>query len=249
MVVSEETKAKPRIRFGLRAIKNVGENIAKVIIHERKTNGPYKNLEDFLLRVQDKDLNKKSLESLIKSGTLDSFGQREDFLENLDKLLKFGKKTNDHNQQNLFAGSATPTVPKLTLNPAEPISKQQKLSWEKQLLGVYLSEHPLKEVEKFLPPNLSSCRQLGQLPKDRPVRVAGIITKIQKVITRKGDPMLFVTIEDNTGNVEVLVFSNVLEKSRDLWQEDKIVVLSGKISDKDGVPKIICDKVSAVKTT
>ncbi|MBU1131409.1 DNA polymerase III subunit alpha [Patescibacteria group bacterium] len=247
MVISEETKAKPRIRFGLRAIKNVGEHIAKVIIHEKKTNGPYKSLEDFLLRVQDKDLNKKSLESLIKAGCLDKFGQREEMLENIDRLLKFGKKSNQDSQQDLFSGTAT-AAPQLILEPTEPISKQQKLSWEKQLLGVYLSEHPLKEVEKILPPNLTPLRKLGTLAGNSLVKVAGIITKIQKVITRKGEPMLFVTIEDSSGNVEVLVFANVLEASRDLWQEDKIVIIAGKISDKDGVPKIICDKAKEVKT-
>jgi len=247
VVVSQETVKKPRIRFGLKAIKNVGEHIAKVIIHERKTDGPYKNLEDFLLRVRDKDLNKKSLESLIKSGSLDRFGKREDLLENIDRLLKFGKKTNPTNQQGLFGNGTASLTPSLTLEPAEPIAQQQKLIWEKQLLGVYLSAHPMKDVQSLLPKDLTPLRELNRLPRNGQVRVAGIITKIQKVITRKGDPMLFVTIEDGTGNVEVLVFANILELSRADWQEDKIVAIAGKISDKDGVPKIICDKVKRIE--
>lgn len=247
MVVNENAKDQPIIRFGLRAIKNVGEHIAKVIIHERKSNGPYNNLEDFLLRVQDKDLNKKSLESLIKAGALDRFGKREDLLENIDKLLKFGKNSNN-NQPNLFSLSAAIGTPKLNIETAAPVSKLTKLGWEKQLLGVYLSEHPLKDVEQYLPSFITPINRLGQSPKSQPVKVAGIITKIQKIITRKGDPMIFATIEDTTGSVEILVFTKTLEQTRELWQEEKIIMIAGKITDKDGVPKIICDKAKILAT-
>jgi len=247
MVISDETKEKPRIRFGLRAIKNVGEHIAMVIIHERKANGPFANLENFLLRVQDKDLNKKSLESLIKSGTLDKFGQREDMLENIDKLLKFGRKNDNVNQQDLFASSQINSTPTLNLEPAPSISKTQKLAWEKQLLGVYLSEHPIEEVKHLLPKGIIPINELSSV-RNKQVRVAGIITKIKKVITRKGDPMLFVTLEDDTGGVEILVFSNILETNGKVWAEDQIIAVAGKMSDKDGVPKIICDKVKSIQT-
>ena len=245
MVVSEETKDKPRIRFGLGAIKNVGAHITKIIIHERKENGPFKDLTDFLTRVQDKDLNKKSLESLIKSGSLDEFGERNELLLNSDKLLKFSKRQDTSNgQSDLFSSSGIDTNFTLKLDSVEEATKQQRLTWEKELLGIYLSEHPLDEVKHLLPQDITFISKLNELSNNFEVKVAGVIQKIKKVITRKGDPMMFVTLEDATGTVEVLIFPKILEKTRNLWQEDKLVMLTGKISEKDSEPKILCDSVS-----
>jgi len=244
MVVSDETKDSPRIRFGLQAIKNVGKNITKVIIHERKENGPYKNLEDFLLRIQDKDLNKKSLESLIKSGSLDKFGSRNQMLHNIDKLLKFSKKENGNkNQPNLFDASGIKTKPTLKLDEINEDEKQDRLAWEKKLLGVYISAHPMKEISNFLPTDVTKIAKLDNIPNGKRIKIAGVINNIHKVITRNGKPMMFVTLEDETGNVETLVFPNILEQTRDLWEEDKIIIVEGKMSDKDGTPKVICDIV------
>jgi len=244
MVVTEETRNKPRIRFGLGAIKNVGEHLTKVIIHERKTNGHFKDLSDFLLRIQDKNLNKKSLESLIKSGALDKFGERGQSLYNIERLLKFAKKQNENvDQPDLFQQAGLRSQPTLVLEPTEPASKQQYLAWEKELLGLYLSEHPLDEVRHLLPPDITPCRQVSNLPTNQTVKVAGIINKIQRVITRNGQPMLFVTLEDTSGTLEILVFPKTLEETRNLWQEEKIVIIQGKVSEKDSVPKLLCDQV------
>ncbi|MCX6785336.1 MAG: DNA polymerase III subunit alpha [Candidatus Komeilibacteria bacterium] len=244
MVVSEETKKEPRIRFGLRAIKNVGEHLTKAIIHERKQNGPFKTLEDFLLRIQDKDLNKKSLESLIKAGALDKLGDRAAMLFNIEKLLKFGKKTNiEGNQSDLFAGSAINNVPVLKLEAAPPISKQVRLAWERELLGIYLSEHPLADFRHLLPADRHLTSQLGTMGSGSCVKLAGIIQKLQRVITRTGKPMVFATLTDETGSVEVLVFPTVLEKNQNQWAEDQIILINGKLTDKDGSPKVICDNM------
>ena len=248
MVVSEETKDRPRIRFGLQAIKNVGEHIAKVIIHERKENGPYQNLEDFLLRIQDKDLNKKSLESLIKCGALDKFGSRNQMLENMDKLLRFSKKENgSKNQPNLFGASGIQTKQTLQLDEAEADNKQNNLAWEKELLGAYISEHPLKEIAHLLPPDITQIVKLNEIPNGRRIKIAGVIQSLHRVITRNGQPMMFVTLEDETGSVETLVFPNSLEQTREKWQEGKIVIVEGKASDKDGSPKVICDIVTRLE--
>ena len=245
MVVSEETQKTPRIRFGLQAIKNVGEHVTKVIIHERKNRGHFKNLEDFLTRVQDKDLNKKSLESLIRCGALDKFGDRFQMLDNLDKLLKFNKKNSpDENQPDLFAASGVAAKATLTLEPVQPQDNNLKLAWEKELLGIYVSEHPLKEVAHLLPPDITPLKNLSLKGQGETVKAAGVINKIKRVITKKGQPMIFVTLEDEAGSTEVLVFPNTLEKTKDIWLEDKIVMIEGKITDKDGVAKIIADKVS-----
>ncbi|MCD4760972.1 DNA polymerase III subunit alpha, partial [bacterium] len=135
-----------KIRFGLKAIKNVGYNIAKVIIRERKENGPYKSLEDFLSRIKDKDLNKKSLESLIKAGALDSMISRGQALGNLNTILDFNKKLqNEHKsgQNNLFADlPLSAPVFSLKLDDYDDASPENKLSWEKELMGLYISDHP-----------------------------------------------------------------------------------------------------------
>ncbi len=252
VVKTEETISQPRIRFGLLAIKNLGENVVREIIKERKTNGPYKNLEDLLNRVKSKDLNKKSLESLIKSGALDRFGERNEMFLNIGRLLDYLKNVNrdtENGQVSLFgglsngdSGGAFPlNLEKVTLAP-----KRQRLAWEKEFLGLYVSEHPLSEFNERLKGKVVSCADLGNLDDSQIyshglVRIAGVITKIQRVITKSGEVMFFVKMEDDTDGIEVLVFPKVLETSRDVWQEDKVIVVRGRLSDKDGTSKILCE--------
>jgi DNA polymerase-3 subunit alpha len=223
-----------KIRFGLAAIKNVGTNVAKVIIHERKKNGPYKNLEDFLGRVQTKDLNKKSLESLIKAGALDMLGERHELLQNIEPLLNFAKsaeKATLNGQTNLFGVFPTQHAPALRLKPIEAATKNQKLSWEKELLGLYISEHPLQEYSQHLKNLSTPISELNQFVNAaREIKVSGIITQIQKVITRNNQPMLFVKMEDMSGRLEILVFPTVLTARPAIWQEGKIILAKGKVS-------------------
>jgi len=152
-VVAESLKeSKPRIRFGLSAIKNVGLNLTKAIIHERKENGPFQSLVEFLSRINDKDLNKKSLESLIKSGALDGLGERAQLLFNLSKILDYSKaihKAISSGQADLFGLNENVSC-KLKLDKVNPASKKEKLSWEKELLGLYITEHPVQEYKDYL---------------------------------------------------------------------------------------------------
>ena len=242
-----------KIRFGLAAIKNVGSNVAKVIIHERKKNGPYKNLEDFLRRVQTKDLNKKSLESLIKAGTLDMFGERQEFLQNIEPLLNFAKSAEKaalNGQTNLFGVFPTQHAPALRLKPVAAATKNQKLSWEKELLGLYISEHPLQEYSQHLKNLSTPISELNQFVNAaREIKVSGIITQIQKVITRNNQPMLFVKMEDMSGRLEILVFPTVLTAQPAIWQEGKIILAKGKVSDKDGVIKLLCNEAKEIDPT
>lgn len=233
-----------KIRFGLNAIKNVGENIAKVIIKERKANGPYKSLEDFLIRIKDKDLNKKSLESLIKCGALDSMVSRGQALGNLDKLLDFHKKIQtDHKngQHNLFADLPL-YAPLLSLKLDEfpDISADKRLSWEKELLGLYLSNHPFTETCALLKNIVTPLKDLRNLAEQN-VQVAGIITVVQKIITHKGQAMLFVTIEDSLSSCELLVFPKTLGKTYGLWNDEQQILVEGRVSDKDGQAKILVE--------
>ncbi len=243
---SQTKQPEHKIRFGLLAIKNVGTNIVRTIIRERKENGLYKNLEDFLMRVQTKDLNKKSLESLVKSGALDNFGERNQLLQNMESLLLFAKtaeKESQNGQTNLFGVLPTQHMPKLRLAEAEAASKQKKLTWEKELLGLYISDHPLSEYKDYLGKIATPITDLDHSKKQYDIVIGGIITHVQKVITRNNQPMVFVKIEDVTGHIEVIVFPTILQSNVTIWQEEKIVLLKGKLSDKDGVIKFLCNEV------
>ncbi len=236
----------PRIRFGLLAIKNVGSNVVQTIIDERKTAGPYKNLEDFLSRVKTKDLNKKSLESLIKCGALDKFGERGQMLSNLEKLLLFVKERNQESlngQSNLFGlAPALDVSPKLNLEPTEPAEEKQKLGWEKELLGLYVTEHPFRYFQEYLNDIITPFSYLNEKLANQYINAAGIISNIKRIITKKGESMYFVRLEDTQGSTEVLVFPRTLQETAHIWQEDKMVITNGRVSDKDGEIKIIAGK-------
>lgn len=234
------------IRFGLLAIKNIGANIVHKIIKERKKNGIYKSIEDFLSRVNSKDLNKKTLESLIKCGAMDMFGERNQLLYNLELLLEFArslKRQEETKQSSLFGNLDDPSVhQRLRLKSVSVASKEQKLSWEKELLGLYVSEHPLQEFAKVLYKHVSPLNRIELLPTSSEVLVAGVITSVKQIITRTNEVMCFVMLEDTFGSLELLVFPSVLSENREIWQVDRIVVCNGRISDKDGEKKIIVNR-------
>ncbi len=237
-----------KIRFGLLAIKNVGSEITKSIIEERIRSGPFASFEEFLMRVQHKDLNKKSLESLAKGGALDSLGvERNQALQNIDDIVKFAASARKFNASvssthSLFGANA-PKV-SLRLKPASPATDEQKLSWEKELLGFYLSRHPLDAYEAKFKEIKPTPIDKVRLVKDEAAiqRTAGLISKIQKIVTKKGDPMIFARIEDfSMQSLEVLVFNSVLLKTAEIWQENNAVLVAGRMSWRDGEPKLICD--------
>ncbi|MCB9802816.1 DNA polymerase III subunit alpha [Candidatus Nomurabacteria bacterium] len=236
-----------KITFGLNAIKNVGHHISEIIVEERKANGEFKSLEDFLNRIKDKDLNRKSLESLIKCGAFDKFLSRGQALGNLEKMLEFNKKIQNEaksGQSNLFADlPLASTVFSLKLDHYPEISSKQTLSWEKELLGLYLSDHPFKEYLYLLKNSITKLKDIKR-HAEQTVKVSGIITNIQKIITQKGKAMLFVTIEDSTNSVEVLVFPKTLESTLHVWQDENLVTITGKISDKDGQAKILVENAN-----
>lgn len=244
---------KKAIRFGLNAVKNVGADVTKAIIEERKKNGHFKTLEDFLERIQTKEsprppmvLNKKSLESLAKCGALDSLEERNRILKNTEEILTFNKSFSRKKsafQKDLFADKGISSVPKLRLENTLEATREQKLSWEKELLGLYVTEHPLSEYEDFLADKTTPLVNINISKSNEMVTVAGVINKIKKIITRSNKPMLFVQIEDQSGSIETLVFPNILEKNYEVFQEEKKIIITGRVSDKDGTPKILCDNV------
>lgn len=240
------------IRFGLKAIKNVGEHIVDELIKVRKKDGPYQDIFDLLKRVTDKDLNKKSLESLIKGGALESFGERGLLLANLEKFLSFNKeeaKQKNSRQDSLFTelGSAAISLP--TLNPAPPAEKSEKLAWEKELLGLYVSEHPFNLFKKHLVNYALPLAHLKAHKNDERIITAGIISHIKKIITRKGDSMIFVKIEDEISSLEILIFPRLYKDTAEIWVEGRAIIVAGKMSEKDQDLKILADDVALLDLT
>lgn len=241
-----ESGTEPRtIRFGLNAIKNVGEHVVETIIAERKAHGPFSSLDDFLSRVHSKDLNKKSLESLAKSGALDSLAERNQILGNIDTLLHYAKASEtaaNNGQTNLFGMLPMDNAPSLRLRNVAPSDERQKLGWERELLGLYISSHPLRPHAELLTKVTTSCVDCHHGKRSSTVKLGGLVTNIQKILTRTGEPMLFVRLEDMTGSLELLVFPKVLATKPTLWQIDQIVLVEGKLSDKDGVMKVLVNE-------
>jgi DNA polymerase-3 subunit alpha len=251
VVANSLTTGKPRIRFGLLAVKGLGENIVAEIIKERKANGIYNNLEDLLTRVKSKDLNKRSLEAMAKAGVMDTLLERNAILHNMDRLLSFVNEFNkgaNSSQDSLFSATSSINIAKLKLDKIAPLDKKQKLTWEKELLGLYISEHPMADISQVVRNYAVSCSTLKNCADGSEVRVAGVIFTIKKINTKKGDAMLFVKIEDTAGDVEILVFPKVLAANPHMWQPDTIVIVSGTVSDKDGERKVLCDSAVILNT-
>jgi len=244
---------KDQIRFGLLTIKNLGENIASAIIAERERNGSFKDIEDFVTRVNNKDLNKKSFEALVKCGAMDALGERNTLLANVDQLLIHAKEKQRHHssgQRSLFGDAAESTLPPLRLVSVPAAKNSEKLMWEKELLGLFVSNHPLQEHQPAL--RLERVTAIKDIPNVRRpegmIKVGGIITKTQKIMTKTGRPMVFSWLEDLTSRIELVVFPNILEKYPDMWKENNIVIAKGKVNDRDGALKIICDDIKALVT-
>lgn len=242
----EMGEIKGYIRFGLNGIKNLGEHIAGVIYEERRKNGPYKNLEEFLRRVKDKDLNKKSVESLAKCGALDSFGyDRGTLLANTEHILAFARHAQEEGGKKaltLFSGTSIDIEHKLKIISAPPASEHEKLTWEKELLGLYVTSHPFAEFQKILSRQLTLVKDLSAQPRNTWIVVGGVIEKTKKKITRSGKPMMFVTIQDMTGGLELLVFPKIYEPTKEVWVEGSMACVIGKTSEDEGDDKMFVEK-------
>lgn len=237
------------IRFGMNAIKNVGNNIITAIIDERAKNGEFANFPTFLTRVTHKDLNKKSLESLTRCGALDGFGiERNQILSNIEDVIKFAqiaKKGAAGNGQTGLFGSYTPAASTLKLKPATEATRAEKLAWEKELLGLYVSDHPLNMHKDGI--NGAKPTPIKQILKerdsDKTYRIAGMVSNVKNILTRTGKPMLFAHVEDQTEGIEIVVFNETLKKSAECWKEGNVLVLVGKVSTRNGNIGMICDEV------
>jgi len=243
-----------KIRFGLLAIKNVGSEITRAIIEERARGGPFKTFEEFLSRIQHKDLNKKSIESLAKSGAFDSLGiERKQALENMDDILKFAQAMRRGNldSANSLFGMSAPTLT-LRLKPATaPATNGEKLVWEKELIGFFISDHPMNShketIEHYKAKPIADI--IAATDEKTIMRTAGLVSKVKKIFTKSGQPMIFATIEDSTSgqSIEVVVFNSVLEKTASAWVENACVIVDGRISHRDGETKLLCENAKRLE--
>ena len=240
----EEKNGKPAIRFGLLAIKNVGSNVVRAIIHTREQDGQFSSLTNFLERVPYQDLNKKSLEALVKSGAMDSLGERSQMLENIEALLAHHRdSTKDINssQTSLFGNSGQKLSSTLVLKEFPPATQEEKLRWEKELLGLFISGHPLEKFRKLLARQKTNIKMIKTFTEGSPVVVGGIIEEFKKVLTKQNQPMLFLKIADLSDSIETVVFPRLLSNNGNVFALDKCVVIKGKVSIRNGNPSIICE--------
>lgn len=250
-VIKEKADEKDKIRFGLMTIKNFGAGISEAIIQERDRGGKFKDLADFLERIKDKNLNKKSLEALIKCGALDDFGERGQMLQNLDNLLAFHKEKiadQNSNQSSLFGLAKNSSFSALRLEQKDPASEFEKLGWEKELLGLYVSGHPLEnftpEVKEkyFSKIKILKENQLNGLT----VIAGGIIEEVKQIATKSGDLMVFIKLSDLTGSIEAVVFPKVFQNYKDIIRPENCIALKGRLSDRNGEKSIVVEKIKTI---
>ncbi|MDD4358599.1 MAG: DNA polymerase III subunit alpha [Candidatus Pacebacteria bacterium] len=248
-----------KIRFGLSAIKNVGYALVEKIIEERKANGPYVSISNFIERVDPKVINKKTMESLIKAGAFDNLEERNKLLFNLEKILNWSRenqKQKETCQGGLFDMFSSSEALKIILDNANPATKQEMLDWERELLGLYISGHPLEKYKNFLEQRTMKIKKIVEdltiEGAHRPafdrltmqgdmVSIGGIVTETKKIMTKKGELMMFIKVQDLSEKIEVIIFPSLYTKVPEIFQENKILFITGRTDIKDGSPKIIAN--------
>lgn len=221
-----------QIRFGLAAIKGIGKALAEEVIAERDANGKFLSVCDFAKRVNATKFNKKSWEAAIKAGAFDGFAERSDLLFNLEKIQNYGakiQKDNASGQTDLFSslGDAA-AIPEVTLEASpRKYSNEEKLVWEKELMGLYISAHPLDAYELYLSEQTLPIKSLSPLMDGNEVAVGGIISALRIIVTKNGSKMSFVKIEDKSKDIEAIVFPKVFAKVGEQLAVDKVIKIHG----------------------
>ena len=248
----EDDKYKEAIRFGLHTVKNLGENIANAIIDERNKNGKYKSLEDFIHRISHKDLNKKSLESLAKCGALDIFEERNRILFNIEGLLDYHKDNvkNSKDQSSLFGDIVADdeNTNKFTLKNTTPATQAEKLNWEKELIGCYISGSPLDNwKERIINRNVNIKNILEdnniEVSINKNIKFPAMIDKIKITKTKKGEWMSLLRLFDVTGQIEVAVFPKSHSKLKEKIKTNIPLLFSGKVAEKNDERTIIIEGI------
>lgn len=251
-----DKKEKYKIRFGLTTIKNFGQGVSTAIIEERKKGGKYKSLIDFLDRVKDKNLNRKSLESLIKSGALDDlptgqagFGERGQMMANIDTLLAYHKEQQrkTSSQDSLFGMlSDKSSIPALRLRSGSAATQKEKLMWEKELLGLYISGHPLDDHREKLEKKDMNIKKLNDFHENTECVIGGIVAGVRDVTTKGNERMVFLKLEDLSGDTDVVIFPRVYEQYKQFILPEACIAIKGRVSKRNGETSFIAEKIKAL---
>lgn len=246
------------IRFGMAAVKGVGVGAVEEVLRAREIDGEFKSIEDFAKRVSSTKFNKKAWESLIKSGGFDSFGDRSDLLFNLETIQAYGSKVQKEalsGQTDLFgdlqgAASIQPTVT-LQTSPTK-YTEKERLTWERELLGLYISAHPLDNYDTYFSEQTIPLGRMKPEIDGKKATIGGLVSSVRTIITKSGTKMAFVKLEDKTSEAEVIIFPNLYEQVGAKLVQDAVIRASGKVSarDRDGnlgdEAKMIADEIVEV---
>jgi len=242
-----EKGCKSTIRFGLGAIKNVGQGPVEAILQGRKDK-PFENLNDFAYRVDLRQVGKRALESMIRVGAMDCFGSRLALLESIDRIISVSTahfRAIEMGQLSLF-GKDTGVQETITLPTSlSEASRREVLNWEKELIGLYVSDHPLSPVMNEISQAITHFSgQLAEADPTEKVRVAGVVTKIRQHQTKTGKQMGFLSIEDIQGTIDLVVFPSTWSKYSEKIAYDKIILVDGRLDGEGADIKVLVDKIS-----
>ncbi len=242
------------IRFGLLAIKGIGEGPIQEILRAR-SEGPFTSLGDFCTRVDQRSVGKGAIETLIKVGAMDCLadGHRHRLLSSVESALKFGKSERSAKESGLMSlfgdmEEISNAIEFQLASNAKEIPRQDLLSWEKELLGLYISKHPLAYLIEALKDRVKhTTAQIGEELAKQKVTLGGMITEARRITTKKGDTMCVARLEDMHGSVNVTVFPRAYEQNPELWAENKVIILVGEVQMRNDEPTILCDKAEEFK--
>ena len=245
--VESQVDGKKAVRFGLAATKNVGVSAVEPLLTVREAEGEFKSLTEFCRRADLRSLNKRALESLIKVGALDSLGKRGALLMGMERIIALSQqeqKMRESGQSTMFdlLGESVPVpLPELNL-PGGEVPEKERLAWEKELLGVYLSQHPFAAVAQWVGRDTTAlCGAIDADLDGQKVTVAGMVSSVRHLVTKNKRPFVVANLEDLVGSLEVTVWSEVYERTTDMWTEGTILLVHGKASFRDGQPQVTCD--------
>lgn len=236
------------IRFGMNAVKNVGSGAVEEIIRARKENGRFETIEAFIAAVNTRVVNRKALESLVRAGAFDAFDDRSTILHNLEIILAYGQrlqKERASGQTDLFGSviegviAAKPTL-KLDVPPVRH-TPRELLTWERELLGLYLSQQPLEAFSTLLAEQTMPLSTLKPEHEGKQVVVGGVIVDAREITTKNGAKMAFVKIEDEHSETEIILFPSTYQQTLGLWERDRVVIIRGKVNAKDREGNLIQD--------
>ena len=243
------------VRFGLLAIKGIGEGPIGEIVRARNEGGPFKSLADFCIRVDPKFVGKGAIETLIKAGAMDSLadGKRFQLLEAVERAMQHGKNERTARERGMISlfgdMEEVQNAFEFTLNPnAKEIDNNILLQWEKELIGLYLAKHPLSYLSDLFNEQIThNTAEITEEMDKHKVVLGGTITETRRIITKKGDPMCVVKLEDMYGTIEVTVFPRLYADTVEIWTENTVVIVHGEVQMRRDQPGILCNSVEEVK--